>query len=181
MKRSGVKLLLFSLMVVFFGLSSSRGIANDCSQEFALECPKGQIDACLLPNAHADHHFCTVQNPKRYEFLGKLTVAEVQDSFGYLYLTNGTPAITEFVLVMDSKCRFNNGSVIKANPNQVIEPTKFIGKKLLNKQRDSYYYFLVNGGYGAVLSSIVVGMNQGSNPLVTKYCPVTIYATFSKN
>ncbi|MFM8314312.1 MAG: hypothetical protein ACKOA8_08515 [Deltaproteobacteria bacterium] len=176
---------VFSFLRTFFIVSllalgvftTHNALAGSCEQEYALECPAGQMDACLIPDSKADHHFCTFKNFQQYQFAGSINVPE--NSNGYLYLANGTPAIKEFVLAMDRKCRFSHGAVVKADPKKLIEATKLIRTREHGYTRE--FYYSVNGGYGAVLQAIDIEMAGKNNLFLTTFCPVSVYVAYTDN
>jgi hypothetical protein len=163
------------LVTAASSLLATQSFASDCAQEIALLCPQGEIDACLIPNSGADHHFCTpAQVQNRYTFAGRVNISE--NSTGYLYLVNGTPAIKGFKVAMDHKCRLQKGSVVKSIPDQLIEPTKLVGQSMSGYTAG--YEFAVNGGYGALVSAIAVTLAPHGGPFIVDICPVDIYVRY---
>jgi hypothetical protein len=165
--------LVFSAMAILFG--STATLANTCQQEFALLCPAGQIDACLIPNSNATHHFCTSQTSANYQFLNRIQIAEASQA--QFLLLNGTPAIKQFMVVMEEKCAISKAAVVKANPRDFIEATRLLGSKRVGSYSIGYEY-AVNGGYGANLASIVVTMARHGGPFIIDVCPVDVYVAF---
>lgn len=161
------------MTAVSFGAGTSAQ-ALECRFEIALQCPVGQIDACLVPNGNATHHFCTAEQGPAYTFLGRVSIAE--NSTGYLNLQNGTPAIKGFMIAMDHKCRVSKAGVINAVQGQLIEPTKLVGYNVVGYTAKSEY--AVNGGYGATLASIAITLAPHGGPFIVDICPVDVYARF---
>ncbi len=176
MKTLSVKaasVLALSFSSLFFASAAS---ADSCAMEYALACPIGQIDACLIPNGNATHHFCTEETSSSsgYRYIGKINIAE--NSSAYVNLANGTPEITGFKLAMDHKCNLLKAAVVKANPNQLIEPTRFLGTRMNGYTAE--HDFSVNGGYGALVSSIAITMARRGGPIIVDICPVDVYVKF---
>ena len=174
MKNQLVRVSSFILISAasFIGMTSAQ--ASECMQEFALQCPAGQIDACLIPNANATHHFCTAEQGAAYTFLGRVNIPE--NSTGYLNLLNGTPAIKGFMVAMDYKCQVRKAGVVKAVQGQLLEPTKLTAFNVVGYTAKSEYS--VNGGYGANLVSIAITLAPHGGPFIVDVCPVDVYARF---
>lgn len=110
-----------------------------------------------------------------YQFAGRIQVTEGTQSS--LLVLNGTPAIKSFLVAMDNKCIFSKATVTTVN-NIPIQPTKLIKSQKTGAYTISYEH-LVNGGAGAVLSSINVALGS-QHPLgfITDICPVDIYVRY---
>jgi hypothetical protein len=157
-------------------INDNPSTGDSCAMEYALDCPPGQIDACLIPGTTASHHFCTpIAAQTNYQFVGTVNVSEA--SQGLLYLQNGTPPIKRFMVAMDQKCGLARASVIKANPNEVIEPTRLFNTKRVGSYTMGYEH-TVNGGYGALIAAISVELRPHGGPIIVDVCPVSIYVAY---
>ncbi len=110
-----------------------------------------------------------------YQFAGRIQVTE--GTQGSLLVLNGTPAIRSFKVAMENKCIFSRAAVTTVN-NTPVQPTKLIGSTKTGAYTITYEH-LVNGGSGALLSSIVVTLGR-RHPLgfITDICPVDIYVRY---
>ena len=110
-----------------------------------------------------------------YQFAGRIQVSE--GTQGSLLVLNGTPAIRSFKVAMENKCIFSRATVSTVN-NTLVQPTKLIGSTKTGAYTITYEH-LVNGGAGALLSSIFVTLGS-RHPLgfITDICPVDIYVRY---
>jgi hypothetical protein len=148
-----------------------------CAQENVLICPIGQIDACVIPNSNASHHFCVDEQQSQasgYVTYGTMNIEE--NSRGYFSLVYGLPAIRSFKLLMDRNCHVDAASVVKLDSTQIIEPTRLLGVQ--DQGAFHSYEFAVNGGYGTRLKNIAVDMARHGGPVVIDVCPVTLLVRY---
>lgn len=112
----------------------------------------------------------SVQNDWRY--IGRIQIPE--NNIGRLVVLNGTPAIRGFLVVMDHQCVFAKAAVETIN-NVPVQATQLVSSQKVGYTGIGYEH-AVNGGAGALLSSILVtmGVHQPSGPW-NQICPVDIY------
>ncbi|NBY20621.1 hypothetical protein EBQ74_10370 [bacterium] len=107
-----------------------------------------------------------------WRFVGRIQIPE--NNIGRLVLLNGTPAVRGFLVVMDNQCVFSKAAVETIN-NVPVQATQLISSQKVGYTGIGYEH-LVNGGAGALLSSILVtmGVHHPSGPW-NQICPVDIY------
>lgn len=115
----------------------------------------------------------SASNPlSQYSFAARINIPEsASTTFSFSYLT---PAITKFMLVMDSRCVFSNAAVQTVN-NVPVQPTQLVASYKISPTAIGYEH-LVNGGSGANLTSIVITM--GAKPFPGPgfmVCPVDLF------
>ncbi len=110
-----------------------------------------------------------------WRFAGRIQIPE--SSTGRLVLLNGTPSIKRLMIVMDNRCDFYRAMVETVN-NVPIQPTQLIAIQKIGYTGVGYEH-TINGGAGALISSIVVMMNS-KNPVgvFNKICPIDIYIRY---
>lgn len=110
-----------------------------------------------------------------WQYVGRVQIPE--NAMGRLILLNGTPAVRGFLVTMDSRCIFAKAAVETIN-NVPIQPTQLISSQKVGYTGIGYEHS-VNGGTGALLSSILVTMGS-KHPagVFNEICPVDIYIRY---
>lgn len=107
-----------------------------------------------------------------WQFVGRIQIPE--NAMGRLALLNGTPVIKGFLVVMDNQCIFAKAAVETVN-NVPVQPTQLIASQKVGYTGIAYEH-TVNGGNGALLSSILVSMGiKHPAGFVNQICPIDIY------
>jgi hypothetical protein len=110
-----------------------------------------------------------------YTYLGKVTLEEGQS--GQLVIPNGTPEITGYKLAMDHKCGIAGSGVVLVHRNMPLIPTRLVNSERVGSYTIAYNYE-VNGGQGALLSSIAMTLARRGGPFVVDICPIDVYVRF---
>ncbi len=110
-----------------------------------------------------------------FTFAGQIQVKE--GSSERLLISNGTPSITRFLVAMNDHCIMGQAGVVPVS-NMTLLPTKLVGSKKSGASTMVYEYS-VNGGAGAMLTSISVSLGiRHILGLISDYCPVDIYVKY---